>query len=96
MRVRNHPFPALDGDCRDRVIVDGEEVNKGKGTFRRRIEMRHMDDAVKGDMQSFEFRNHAATLPHVGSEVHLKICARLWRRRVFSLFFPARIRILVG
>ena len=96
MRVGNHPFPAFDGDSRGRVIVDGEEVNKGKGTFRRRIEMRHMDDAVNGDMQSFEFRNHAVTLTHLGAGVHLKICACPWQRRVFSLFFHAGFRILVG
>jgi hypothetical protein len=28
--------------------------------------------------------------------VHLKICACPWQRRVFSLFFHAGFRILVG
>ena len=52
VRIRDHPLASADGDNRGRIIVDRDEIHEWARTIDRRLEMRHVDDSVDGDVET--------------------------------------------
>ena len=75
--------------------MDGDEVYEGKRTLRRSLQMRDVYNAVNGDAQAFQFRNHRGSLPYPSQKVHLKIRVYFCARRMFSLFIRGRFLMFV-
>lgn len=88
--VCDDPLAAFDGDRNSGVVVNRDEIDEGVGAFRRRIQMRHMDNPVYSYPQSIQFRNHRPRLPQLRGLVHSKSPSRAPFPKTLSLSIEPR------